>query len=130
MDQQEDQQRDQHDDRNRRDHPAEQVSKHRLASRFRSSQTFAAPSDANFGIKGTLALYDSSAALNPKFATALAARCVRTSGSRHWARTFVRATPEGSPPVLSYCLTVISVPKMRPDGVGLCAMPLLSPYSM
>ena len=27
----------------------------RLVSRFRSSQTFAAPSDANFGIKGTLA---------------------------------------------------------------------------
>ena len=26
-----------------------------LVSRFRSSQTFAAPSDANFGIKGTLA---------------------------------------------------------------------------
>ena len=26
-----------------------------LVSRFRSSQIFAAPSDANFGIKGTLA---------------------------------------------------------------------------
>jgi hypothetical protein len=26
-----------------------------LVSRFRSSQTFATPSDANFGIKGTLA---------------------------------------------------------------------------
>src|SRR5262249_34486522 len=34
---------------------------HRLVSRFRSSQAFAAPSDANSGIKGTLALYDSSA---------------------------------------------------------------------
>src|SRR4029450_5710697 len=28
---------------------------HRVVSRFRSSQTLAAPSDANFGIKGTLA---------------------------------------------------------------------------
>jgi membrane protease YdiL (CAAX protease family) len=54
-----------------------------LVSRFRSSHTFAATSDANFGIKGTLELDDSSAPLNPKFATALAARCVRTSGSGH-----------------------------------------------
>src|SRR3954469_19105638 len=30
-----------------------------LVSRFRSSHTLAAPPDANFGIKGTLATYDS-----------------------------------------------------------------------
>src|ERR1700757_1877271 len=34
--------------------------------RFRSSQAVAATSDANFGIKGALATYDSSAALNSK----------------------------------------------------------------
>jgi hypothetical protein len=35
-------------------------------SRFRSSHTLAATSDANFGIKGTLALYDSSAPFEPE----------------------------------------------------------------
>ncbi len=55
-----------------------------LVSRFRSSQTLAAPHDANFGIKR-----DTSNSmilvplLNPKFAAIRAARCVRTSGSRH-----------------------------------------------
>src|SRR5262249_31763292 len=39
--------------------------------------------DANFGIEGHQQLYDSSAALNPKFATRLAAIVMRTSGSRH-----------------------------------------------
>jgi hypothetical protein len=38
---------------------------------------------ADFGIVGHQQLYDSSAALNPKFATGLAAVLVRTSGSRH-----------------------------------------------
>ena len=38
---------------------------------------------ANFGIKGLQQLYDSSASLNPRFATKCAARCVRTSGSGH-----------------------------------------------
>ena len=33
----------------------------RLVSRFRSSHHYAARSLANFGIKGTLAIYDSSA---------------------------------------------------------------------
>src|SRR5262249_1696704 len=38
-----------------------------LVSRFRSSHTLAAASDANFGIKGTLAtLYDSSATFEPE----------------------------------------------------------------
>src|SRR5262249_3101056 len=37
-----------------------------LVSRFRSSQTSAAPSDANFGIKGTLQLYASSAPFEPE----------------------------------------------------------------
>ena len=37
------------------------------AYRFRSSQTLAAPPDANFGIKGTLELYDSSAVFGLKF---------------------------------------------------------------
>src|SRR5262245_66624489 len=38
-----------------------------LVSRFRSSHTLAATSDANFGIKGTLAtLYDSSATFEPE----------------------------------------------------------------
>jgi uncharacterized protein len=37
-----------------------------LVSRFRSSHTFAATSDANFGIKGTLELYDSSAPFEPE----------------------------------------------------------------
>src|SRR6266852_1933581 len=32
--------------------------RHNLVSRSRSSQDLAVPSDANFGIKGTLALYD------------------------------------------------------------------------
>jgi len=39
-----------------------------LVSRFRSSLNFAARSDANFGIGGHWQIYDSSAALNPKFA--------------------------------------------------------------
>src|SRR5262249_33720589 len=42
-------------------------------SRFRSSPEFAARSKANFGIEGHWPLYDSSAALNPKFAIGLAA---------------------------------------------------------
>jgi hypothetical protein len=37
-----------------------------LVSRFRSSHTLAATSDTNFGIKGTLALYDSSAPFEPE----------------------------------------------------------------
>jgi tripartite-type tricarboxylate transporter receptor subunit TctC len=37
-----------------------------LVSRFRSSHIFAATSDANFGIKGTLALDDSSAPFEPE----------------------------------------------------------------
>src|ERR1700736_2257639 len=52
-------------------------------SRFRSSPEFAVRSVANFGIEGHQQLYDSSAALNPKFAIGLAAIVVRTSGSRH-----------------------------------------------
>src|ERR1043166_1045749 len=44
-----------------------------LVSRFRSSPEFAARSEANFGIEGHQQHYDSSAALNPKFATGLAA---------------------------------------------------------
>src|ERR1051325_9575207 len=55
-----------------------------LVSRFRSSPEFAARSVANFGIEGHWQRYDSSAALNPKFAIGLAASVVRTSGSRHW----------------------------------------------
>ena len=49
------------------------------------SQTVAAASDANFGTKGTLATIHLILVplLNPKFATAFATRCVRTSGSRH-----------------------------------------------
>src|ERR1043166_6009156 len=39
--------------------------------------------DANFGIEGHWQIYDSSAALNPKFAIGLAAIVVRTSSSRH-----------------------------------------------
>ena len=54
-----------------------------LVSRFRSSPEFAARSVANFGIEGHEQIYNSSAALNPKFATGLAAIVVRTSGSRH-----------------------------------------------
>jgi len=45
----------------------------RQVSRFRSSPEFAARSGANFGIEGHQQLYDSSAALNPKFANGLAA---------------------------------------------------------
>src|SRR5262249_47910265 len=45
-----------------------------LVSRFRSSQTFAAHSHANFGIKGTLAsIMLLVPLLNPKFAIGLAA---------------------------------------------------------
>jgi hypothetical protein len=54
-----------------------------IVSRFRSSPEFAARSEANFGIEGHQRRYDSSAALNPKFAIGLAAIAVRTSGSRH-----------------------------------------------
>jgi len=55
-----------------------------LVSRFRSSHTLATHLNANFGIKGTLAnSMILVPLLNPKFANALAARCVRTSGSRH-----------------------------------------------
>jgi hypothetical protein len=46
-----------------------------LVSRFRSSLDFAARSEANFGIEGHEQLYDSSAALNPKFAIGVAAIC-------------------------------------------------------
>jgi hypothetical protein len=52
---------------------------------------FAARSVANFGIEGHWQLYDSSAALNPKFAIGLAAIVVRTSGSRHWPGAWVGA---------------------------------------
>src|SRR5262249_2612965 len=45
-----------------------------LVSRFRSSPEFAARSEANFGIEGHQPLYDSSAALNPKFAPGLRQR--------------------------------------------------------
>jgi MFS family permease len=61
-----------------------------LVSRFRNSQALAATSGANFGIEGTLANFMFLVPLlNPKFATGLAARYVRTSGSRHlcsWRR--------------------------------------------
>ena len=40
---------------------------HGLVSRFRSSQDIAAPSDANFGIRGTLASLIASAVLDLKF---------------------------------------------------------------
>jgi hypothetical protein len=52
-------------------------------SRFRSSPELAARSEANFGIEGHWQIYESSAALNPKFALGLAVIVVRTSGSRH-----------------------------------------------
>src|ERR1051325_8393103 len=55
-----------------------------LVSRFRGAPYFAARFEANFGIEGHEQLYDSSAALKPKFAIGLAAIVVRTSGSRHW----------------------------------------------
>jgi hypothetical protein len=42
-------------------------------SRFRSPPEYAARSDANFGIEGHEQTYDSSAALNSKFAIELAA---------------------------------------------------------
>ena len=54
-----------------------------LASRFRSSPNLAARPMRTSESKDTSQLYDSSAALNPKFATGLAAIAVRTSGSRH-----------------------------------------------
>src|SRR5262249_44733486 len=58
-----------------------------LVSRFRSSQTLAAYSDANFGIKGTLAPYDLGAPLNPTFAIGFAARLCerRVRGTAHCA---------------------------------------------
>jgi hypothetical protein len=63
-------------------------------SRLRSSHTLAARSHArshaNFGIEGHWQLYDSSAALNPKFATGLAAVVMRTSGSRQSGRAAER----------------------------------------
>ena len=62
---------------------ADKLSPSSLVSRFRSSPEFAARSEASFGIEGHWQIYDSSAALNPKFAIGLAAIVVRTSGSRH-----------------------------------------------
>jgi hypothetical protein len=59
------------------------LTKERAVSRFRSSPDLAARFDANFGIDGHEKIYNASAALNPKFATGLAAIMVRTSGSRH-----------------------------------------------
>src|ERR1700731_1117399 len=53
-----------------------------LVSRFRSSQSLS-PLGSELRNRGTLEIYDSSAALNPKFATGLAVIVVRTSGSRH-----------------------------------------------
>src|SRR5260370_29840462 len=56
-----------------------------LVSRFRSSQTPAARTDANFGItRDTSNSMILVPLLNPKFATAFAAWHVRTSGSRHY----------------------------------------------
>src|SRR5262249_26737352 len=55
-----------------------------LVSRFRSSPEFAARSEANFGIEGHQPFYESSAALNPKFAIGLAAMLceLRVRGTR------------------------------------------------
>src|ERR1700732_2503195 len=67
-------------------------------SRFRSSPEFAVRSVANFGIEGHQQLYDSGAALNPKFAIGLAAIVVRTSGSRHWRHDRLAGPlPQGPP---------------------------------
>src|ERR1700730_8539914 len=55
-----------------------------LVSRFRSSPNLAARPMRTSESKDTSKPYDSSAALNPKFATGLAAIAMRTSGSRHW----------------------------------------------
>jgi hypothetical protein len=61
-----------------------------LVSRFRSSPDFAARSGANFGIEGHQQIYDSSAALNPKFATGLAAACLTcASKAGKWLRGFL-----------------------------------------
>ena len=62
-----------------------------LVSRFRSSPEFAARSVANFGIEGHQQRYDSSAALNPKFAIGLAAigRELRVRGTSFLAAFFV-----------------------------------------
>ena len=60
---------------------------------FRSSQTFAAHSHAIFGIKGHEQTYEFQRLSNPKFATAFAAPCKRTSGSgRRAVPTFDRAS--------------------------------------
>jgi hypothetical protein len=54
-----------------------------LVSRFRSSHHCAAHSFANFGIKGTLAIYDSSAVLDLKFLHKRAAIVIGTSNPPH-----------------------------------------------
>src|ERR1043166_8218109 len=76
--------------------PAEQMrsmkSRSTPVSRFRSSPEFAAHSGANFGIEGHWPLYDSSAALNPKFAIGLAALwCeLRVRGTSRVGHSFSR----------------------------------------
>jgi len=54
-----------------------------LVSRFRSSHHCAAHSFANFGIKGTLGIYDSSAVLDLKFLHKRAAIMIGTSNPPH-----------------------------------------------
>jgi hypothetical protein len=70
--------------RHHRDH-GDDLADGALVSRFRSSHEFAARAVANFGIKGTLALHDSSAAFEPEVCKSTCPEIVRTSGSRHQA---------------------------------------------
>jgi hypothetical protein len=65
----------------------------RLVSRFRSSHHCAAHSFANFGIKGTLAIYDSGAVLDLKFLHKRAAndRNFKSTARGHRALTALHA---------------------------------------
>src|SRR6476659_6124734 len=56
-----------------------------LVSPFRSSHYCAAHSFANLGIKGTLAIYDSSAVLDLKFLHKRTAIMIGTSNPPHWS---------------------------------------------
>src|SRR6187431_1858883 len=73
-----------------------------LVSRFRSSHHYAARSLANFGIKGTLAIYDSSAVFGFEVPTQTRGYNDRNFKSTALAGVLLRKRPSVAPSGLSF----------------------------
>jgi hypothetical protein len=95
---------------NRVDHQALSFAK-TLVSRFRSSHTLAAPSDANFGIKGTLATYNSSVAFG--FEVPKRARGHNDRNFKSTALAWDHAWGLPAPPGLIISMAVFSTAEVR-----------------